>query len=103
VPEFWAITTQQSPLRATNKTSPWIQTSVFIGFGMSDKPELTLALMMEAVQTSETSVNSCHSTRRYNPEDSHLQVVKLSVCLIAIPGRCTKGVKIIFPVSVVTS
>jgi hypothetical protein len=30
------------------------------------------ALMMEAVQTSETSVNSHQSTQRYNPEDSHL-------------------------------
>jgi hypothetical protein len=28
---------------------------------------------MEAVQTSETSVNSYQSTRRYNPEDSHLR------------------------------
>jgi hypothetical protein len=28
--------------------------------------------MMEAVQTSETSVNSYQSTRRYNPEDGHL-------------------------------
>jgi hypothetical protein len=26
---------------------------------------------MEAVQTSETSVNSFQSARRYNPEDSH--------------------------------
>jgi hypothetical protein len=26
--------------------------------------------MMEAAQTSETSVNSYQSTRRYNPEDS---------------------------------
>jgi hypothetical protein len=33
----------------------------------------TIALMMEAVQTSETSVNSYQSTRRYNPEDSHLR------------------------------
>jgi hypothetical protein len=32
-----------------------------------------IALMMEAVQTSETSVNSNQSTRRYNPEDGHLQ------------------------------
>jgi hypothetical protein len=31
-----------------------------------------IALMMEAVQTAETSVNSYQSTRRYNPEDSHL-------------------------------
>jgi hypothetical protein len=28
---------------------------------------------MGAVQTSETLVNSYQSTRRYNPEDSHLQ------------------------------
>jgi hypothetical protein len=31
-----------------------------------------LVLMMEAVQTSETSVNSYQSTQRYNPEDGHL-------------------------------
>jgi isopropylmalate/homocitrate/citramalate synthase len=29
-------------------------------------------LMMEAAQDSETLVNSHQSTRRYNPEDSHL-------------------------------
>jgi Mg2+/Co2+ transporter CorB len=29
--------------------------------------------MKGAVQTSETLVNSFQSTRRYNPEDSHLQ------------------------------
>jgi hypothetical protein len=32
----------------------------------------SIALMMEAIQTSETSVNSCQSTLCYNPEDSHL-------------------------------
>jgi hypothetical protein len=32
-----------------------------------------IALMMEAVQTSETLVNSYQSTQRYNPEDSHHQ------------------------------
>jgi hypothetical protein len=31
-----------------------------------------IALMMEAVQTSETSVNLCQSTRRCNPEHRHL-------------------------------
>jgi hypothetical protein len=31
-----------------------------------------IALMMEAVRTSETLVKSYQSTRRYNPEDSHL-------------------------------
>jgi hypothetical protein len=31
-----------------------------------------IALVMEAVQTSETLVNLHQSTRRCNPEDSHL-------------------------------
>jgi hypothetical protein len=29
--------------------------------------------MMEAARTSETLVNFCQTTWRYNPEDSHLQ------------------------------
>jgi hypothetical protein len=33
---------------------------------------LLIALTMEAVGTSETLVNLYHSTRRYNPEHSHL-------------------------------
>jgi hypothetical protein len=33
-----------------------------------------IALMMEAVQTSETSLHSYQSTRRYNPEDNHLHI-----------------------------
>jgi hypothetical protein len=38
-----------------------------------------IALMTEAVQTSETLVNSHQSTQRYSPEDSHLQsTTKLS-------------------------
>jgi hypothetical protein len=32
-----------------------------------------ISLMMEAASTSETSVNFYQTTRRYNPEDSHLQ------------------------------
>jgi hypothetical protein len=32
-----------------------------------------IALMMEAARTSETLVNFCQTTRRYNPEDSHLR------------------------------
>jgi hypothetical protein len=31
-----------------------------------------MALMMEAVSTSETSANVYQTTRRNNPEDSHL-------------------------------
>jgi hypothetical protein len=35
--------------------------------------EKIIALMMEAARTSETLVNSSYqTTRRYNPEDSHL-------------------------------
>jgi hypothetical protein len=36
------------------------------------------ALMMEAVRTSETSVNSYQSTWRYNPEDGHLECKPLA-------------------------
>jgi hypothetical protein len=35
------------------------------------------ALMMEAARTSETLVNFYQTTRRYNPEDSHLHYLKL--------------------------
>jgi hypothetical protein len=35
------------------------------------------ALMMEAAGTSETLVNFYQTTRRYNPEDSHLQSFSL--------------------------
>jgi hypothetical protein len=33
---------------------------------------MAIALMMEAASTSETSVNFYQTTRRNNPEDSHL-------------------------------
>jgi hypothetical protein len=33
-----------------------------------------MSLMMEAASTSETPVNFYQTTRRYNPEDSHLRV-----------------------------
>jgi hypothetical protein len=33
-----------------------------------------IALMMEAAFTAETSVNFYQTTRRNNPEDSHLQI-----------------------------
>jgi hypothetical protein len=35
--------------------------------------ESLIALMMEAVRTSETLVNFYQTTQRYNPEDSHLR------------------------------
>jgi hypothetical protein len=34
---------------------------------------VAIALMMEAARTSETLVNFYQTTRRYNPEDSHLR------------------------------
>jgi hypothetical protein len=37
-----------------------------------------IALMMQAVSTSETSVNFYQTTQRYNPEDSHLQFLWFS-------------------------
>jgi hypothetical protein len=35
-----------------------------------------IALMMEAARTSETLVNFYQTTRRYNPEDSHLRTYR---------------------------
>jgi hypothetical protein len=34
---------------------------------------IIIALMMEAARTSETTVNFYQTTRRYNPEDSHIR------------------------------
>jgi hypothetical protein len=39
--------------------------------GMMD--DRSIALMMEAASTSETSVNFYQTTRRFNPEDRHLR------------------------------
>jgi hypothetical protein len=38
---------------------------------------VAIALMMEAARTSETLVSFCQTTRRYNPEDSHLRTHRL--------------------------
>jgi hypothetical protein len=48
-----------------------IFTVVFFKYLFSNSLQ-EIALMMEAVRTSETLLNSYQSTRRYNPEDSHL-------------------------------
>jgi hypothetical protein len=37
-----------------------------------DESSPLIALMMEAARSSEASVNFYQTTRRYNPEDSHL-------------------------------
>jgi hypothetical protein len=41
---------------------------------------LLIALMMEAASISETLVNFYQTTRRKNPEDSHLQIVRSLYC-----------------------
>jgi hypothetical protein len=38
-----------------------------------DSSARLIALMMEAARTSETLVNFYQTTRRYNPEESHLR------------------------------
>jgi hypothetical protein len=37
------------------------------------------ALMMHVARTSETLVNFYQTTRRYNPEDSHLQTILITI------------------------
>jgi hypothetical protein len=41
---------------------------------MEGARSLLIALIMDAARTSETLVNFYQTTRRYNPEDSHLQI-----------------------------
>jgi hypothetical protein len=43
-----------------------------VACGTNGGNEKCIALMMEAARTSETLVNVYQTTRRYNPEDSHL-------------------------------
>jgi hypothetical protein len=38
---------------------------------------VAIILMMEAARTSETFVNFYQTTRRYNPEDSHLRSLRI--------------------------
>jgi hypothetical protein len=47
------------------------------------------ALMMDAARTSETTVNFYQTTRRYNPEDSHLRTSNLRSPLKAQKLRFT--------------
>jgi hypothetical protein len=55
---------------------------------------LLIALMMEAVSASETSVNFYQTTRRNNPEDSHLHTRRRenlkSHCGRNVDNYCTK-------------
>jgi hypothetical protein len=48
-----------------------------------------IALMRGAARTSETLVNFYQPTRRYNPEDSHLQTLLLFLRLKILYVRIT--------------
>jgi hypothetical protein len=57
-----------------------------------------IALMMEAVRTSETSVNLYQSSRRYSPEDSQLCTYIHSTVHGAVNTKVvTKKVQKVFP------
>jgi hypothetical protein len=49
------------------------KTAVFWVVGPCSLEEHLIALIVEAASSSETSVNFYQTTRRSNPEDSHLQ------------------------------
>jgi hypothetical protein len=51
-------------------------------------------LTMEAARTSKTLANFCQTTRRYNPEDSHLLFLRLSVAIAAI-RCCTMTMRVV--------
>jgi hypothetical protein len=55
-----------------------------VGFEVLTAVSTIIALMMEAARTSETLVNFYQTTRRYNPEDSHLShlQVQYNACIV---------------------
>jgi hypothetical protein len=59
-PHTWSCTTRSSETLFVNSSSSSFLMAKYID------------LVMQTVQTSETFVNLHESTRRYNPEDSHL-------------------------------
>jgi hypothetical protein len=67
-----ALTKSTAVLFETLSFLPWL-TESYISARFLTRG-LLIALMMEAARTSETLVNSYQTTRRYNPEDSHLQI-----------------------------
>jgi hypothetical protein len=67
--------TDVSEVRTAARTA--MKTSVHVNV-TTRRYILFIALMMEAVLISETSVNFNVTTRRYIPEDSKLQMLKMS-------------------------
>jgi hypothetical protein len=66
-------------------SSPRLQSLSWAGSSQNLVSELrVIALMMDAASTSETLVNFHQTSRRYNPEDSHLRTRRrenLEICL----------------------
>jgi hypothetical protein len=69
--------------KITHKTQPSRPVRFFSLFFLSDFPPclfcqtflpLKMAVFWVAASTSETLVNFYQTTRRYNPEDSHLRI-----------------------------
>jgi hypothetical protein len=50
-----------------------------------------IAMMIDAMQTSETLVNSYQYIRRYNPEDSHLQKPEISPAIKKVHSQGVKN------------
>jgi uncharacterized protein with FMN-binding domain len=47
--------------------------AAYVGYEVLTAASMKMAVIREAASTSETLVNFYQTTRRYNPEDSHLQ------------------------------
>jgi hypothetical protein len=51
---------------------------------------IIIALMTEAASTSETSVNFCQTTLRYNPGDSHLLINEVYGAMAVLLQYCQR-------------
>jgi hypothetical protein len=80
--KLWLLGNQDHPGDAFSKHLPppsfrlsllWKLVFIQVGFKFLTAVSTNIALMMEAARTSETLVNFYQTTRRYNPEDSHLR------------------------------
>jgi hypothetical protein len=73
------------PLKHENKTEDFLFFEDGCLLGCSAVKSGLIALMMETARTSEMLVNFYQTTRRYNPEDSHLLVPIALTVSLSIP------------------
>jgi hypothetical protein len=71
---FWVLTALSMKMAVFWVLAPCSLAEIYRRFRGAWLPASSglIALMIEAVNTSETSVNFYQTTRRNNPEDSHL-------------------------------